>query len=52
MVVQNQEFAEMKQREADEEQKKRRSSQNIRMLIDKAKKKAKPRKVKKGKGQK
>jgi len=41
LVVKNQEFAERKQRIADEEQEKRRSDEN-RKLIEKAKKKAKP----------
>ena len=45
LVVRNQEFAERKQRETDEEQEKRRSNED-RILIEKAKKKAKPRKEK------
>ena len=43
LVVKNQEFAERKQRKEDEEHEKRRSDEN-RKLIEKGKKKAKPRK--------
>jgi hypothetical protein len=50
VVVQNQEFAEMKQREADKEKIDWQSNQN-RMLIEKEKKKGKPKKEKKKKAE-